>query len=378
MFAVLSRAGAVGALVASLVTPWLPGHRAGTLPQVPVRPPVRTAGACLLPAPTTPSGYNAMLAHVAGWQAGDGGHTAMLDNGRRAWSFGDSLLGDNRLHHSALVIQDHGCATSVYSDKEFLPNEQCGDDPSTPTEEGWCWAGPVAYQAGRLYLLAPQLVRTPDCTGAFCFTGVGARLFVYGVPRAGKPVLQSATPVPVTAAGIFWNSAIMFSADGTLAYVYGYRDDGDPWTFGYDTYLMVTPVAALAAGTPLPSARYWSGLEPDGGAVWSTDQADARPVLGAAGGPETSVSVYANGASVILTSTADGGLGHVVTEWVAANPWGPWTTRTVADYPDTSDHMWYLPLHVAGSTVHVISQNWPNRPLSDIVKAPQDFRVQVF
>jgi hypothetical protein len=188
------------------------------------------------------------------------------------------------------------------------------------------------------------------------------------------PVLERSALLPVTG-GIVWASALMISSDGIIAYIYGQRDDGDRWTFGTDTYLGVVPVAEL--GSPL---LYRTGNG------WSMNPADARPIIGAVGGPETSVSVYGNGASVVLTSTADGGLGHVVTEWVSGSPWGPWATRTVADYPDTpaafpgdpAQHLWYLPFHLAGTSLHVISQNWPNRPLSDIVKAPADFRVQVF
>lgn len=331
-------------------------------------PRAAAAPPCQVPAPTTARQFNNMLGRVAGWQAGDGAATTMLDNGRRAWSFGDSLLADNQLHHSALVIQDRGCAASVQTASDFLPASECGDDPSTATVEAYCWGGPVAYAAGRLYMLGSQMVQVPGCTGAWCFQGVGVRLFVWVVPARGVPVLERSVPVPMTG-GIFWNSAIMVSSDGTLAYVYGYRDDGDNWTFGYDTYLAVTTVADLT------NVAGWTYRTADG---WSPDAAGARPVVGAVGGPETSVSVYGNGASVVLTSTADGGLGHVVTEWVGTDPWGPWTTRQVADYPDTADHMWYLPLHVAGTSLHVISQNWPNRPLSDIPAHPADFRVQVF
>lgn len=80
----------------------------------------------------------------------------------------------------------------------------------------------------------------------------------------------------------------------------------------------------------------------------------------------------------MLTSTADGGLGHVVTEWSGPTPWGPWTAAPIADWPDTADHYWYLPQRVAGTSLHVISQGWPGRPLSDIPAYPADFRVRVF
>jgi hypothetical protein len=330
--------------------------------------PVAPITPCRIAAPTTAPQFNSMLGRVQGWQAGDGGHTAIMDNGRRAWAFGDSLLADNQLHHNALVIQDKGCAKSVQMASEFIPNSQCGDDPTTAAGEGYCWGGPIAYSNGKLFMLAPQVRSVPGCVGAFCFQGVGVILFTWNVPPRGLPVLASAVPIPA-AAGIFWDSALSISADGTAMYVYGYRDDGDPWTFGYDTYLAVT------SPTVSPATNWAYRTAGD----WSPDVMDARPIVGAISGPETSVSIHTSGGSVVMTSTADGGLGHVVTEWTSPNPWGPWTTRAVADYPDTADHMWYLPLHVAGTSgLRVISQNWPHRPLSDIPAHPADFRVLVF
>lgn len=324
---------------------------------------------CRKPAPTTTSQFNTMLGSVQGWQAGDGGATALLDHGRRAWSFGDSLLADNRLHHNALVIQDKGCAKSVQTNDVVLPSSYCGDDPATSAEEGYCWGGPVAYAAGKLYMLASAMEQKPDCTGAWCFQATATIVFKFNVPANGTPVIEDASAVPATN-GIFWNSALTISSDGQVAYVYGYRDDGDPWTFGYDAYLAVTNPAGL--------------LDPDSwayraaGDTWSHSATDAAPILAAAGGPETGWSVTATVAGWVLTSTADGGLGHVVTEWTSPNAWGTWTPHAIADYPDTADHLWYLPQRIAGTSVHVISQNWPNRPLSDIPAHPADFRVVAF
>jgi hypothetical protein len=367
MLSVAARIATVVALVGNLVA--LPLSR--PQPHTPLL--TGRVASCPRPAPASAADYNNVLAHVTGWQAGDGGQTAVIPGGRRVWSFGDSLGGDNQLHHNALVVQTGGCAASLAPTADYVPGQLCGDDPSTPTEEGWCWGGPLGYaaQTARLYMLAPQVARTPDCTGAFCFTGVGTRLFAYSLSTAGKPVLQTAVPVPATN-GIFWNAALMISQAGLgaqMAYVYGYRDDGDPWTFGFDVYLAVVPVATLL------DLDTWTYRTASG---WSTSAADAAPILGAAGGPETGFSVTVDGGGTTLTSTADGGLGHVVTAWHSATPWGPWSSSALADYPDTSDHMWYLPLVVAGTGLHVISQNWPNRPLSDIVTSPQDFRVQVF
>lgn len=317
-------------------------------PQVTACAPVRTA-----------SQFNTMLANVTGWKAGDGGHTAMVDNGRRVWSFGDSLGSDGQLHHNALVTQNGMCAVATQSITEAIPNSACGDDPATPAEEGYCWGGPMTYDAATriLYMLSPKVHQLPGCTGAFCFAGDGAVLAMWNVPKNALPVWRGAVPVPDTD-GINWTAGITTMFDGSLV-VYGYSDDHDPWTFGWDIHAAV--VSDYAALRHPEMWGVWTGI-----------------VVAATGGPETSFSVTPEAGGYTLTSTADGGLGHVVTEWRSETPLGPWTTTAIADYPDTADHYWYLPLRIAGTNLHVISQNWPHRPLGDIPAHPADFRVVVF
>jgi hypothetical protein len=324
---------------------------------VPQRPRAVAAATCNRPVPTTAAQFNTMLGRVQGWQAGDGGHTVMLDHGRRAWAFGDSLLSDNLLHHNALVIQTAGCAKNLVAGDQAVPASACGDDPATPAEEGYCWGGPMLFNAGMLYMFAARERHVPNCTGAWCFQGDGAVLAMWRVPQNGVPVWAGSVPLPDTD-GINWTASATTTFDGSPV-VYGYKDDGDPWTFGWDIYMALPTWSELLQGS-----ENWPVL--------------VDPVIGAVGGPETSFSTTRTAEGYVITSTADGGLGHVVTEWSGPSPLGPWTTRAIADYPDTDEHMWYLPLRVAGTNVHVISQNWPHRPLSDIPAFPADFRTVAF
>jgi hypothetical protein len=334
-----------------------------------VGPHVRLPIGCTAPAPTTPAGFNAMLGHTVGWLAGDGGHTAIIDNGRRVWSFGDSLLSSDNMYHNALVVQNKGCATSVERATEVVPNQVCGDDPLTPREEGYCWGGPIAYANGTLYMLAPWESRLPEppCT-FFCFKDEGIVLVSFTVPPNGKPVLTSSVKMPISPLGIKWDTALTIS--NGMALIYGNRDDGDIWTFGNDIYLARVPVTSLFNKS---AWSYWDG------AGFITTESSATRIMVAANGPEGSFSVEQLAGEWSIVSTVDGSLGHAVMEWRAASPWGPWTiVRQLGDFVDDPDHGYYLPMVVAGTNLHLISQNWSIRNLGEIRQYPRDWRIIVW
>lgn len=327
---------------------------------------------CLVPNPSSPAEYNQMLGQVDGWKAGDGASTVMVDHGRRLWGFGDSILSDNRMHHNALVVQTNGCAESVKKNAPVIPSSLCGDNAETPEEESFCWSGPITYQRNRVYMVAPIIDPAENCTGLFCFSGIGTKLITFALPDYGVPSPISAVTIPETGSGISWTSAIaMFGTTDLL--VYGNREDGEPWTFGRDIYVAKLPLRLLSAAGSPSSWTAWNGQS------WGP-LASAQSLIDPVGGPEDGFSVNreSNG-TWSLVSTADGAFGHLVTRWSANRPTGPWAVaERIADWPDSSNHMYYLASRIAGSARYVVSQNWTGRPWQDLLDYPEDFRVIVF
>jgi len=237
-----------------------------------------------------------------------------LPDGRTLWIFADTLSGRRSasggyapglgMRHNSFVIQDRGCLSALNSTP--LPDMDSSH---------WYWPSSALVAGGRLYVFAIRVGRTG--TGAFSFATYGSSLASFTLPRTGAPRLQSIVALPRGNADgtILWGAGVV--AAGPRVYVYGTQ--AVPLRLGFGRRLLVAwaPTGRLAD----PHAWHFRAAT-----AFTSRPQDARPVLPAADGVSTSVSVLPGPAGrVSVISKLNEVFGRYVAEWTAPTPAGPFT-----------------------------------------------------
>jgi hypothetical protein len=304
------RAGAVGSIGNPVAAP----HRNTARVPAGQRPTVAMS-TCPRPAPTTAAGYQHLFdAQYGAWAGGDQSLSLALPNGRTLWIFADTISGNRSasggyahgwtMRHNSFVEQDRGCLTAA------------GPTPLPDVDSNhWYWPNSALVSGGRLYIFAMRVRRAGD--GWAGFTVYGTSLATFALPRSGPPRLQSIVALP------------RGNADGTILWGAGAVAAG-PWVYVYGTQAVPAKQAfgrrllvARARTAHLSDPRAWQYLN---ATSFTSLPAGARPVIDAAGGVSTSVSVLpAAGGGVTVVSKRDEVFGRSVAEWAAPTPAGPFT-----------------------------------------------------
>jgi hypothetical protein len=217
---------ALGFAIAVLGSCALPYARGASPPALPV---VLKAE----PAPT----WDAKFAGDTGWIGGDGVYSAVVDERRIVWLFGDTLLGEvkhGRREGAAIVNNTVAVQIGHNPDSEirFSSGKKKDSKPAavfTPADgKGWFWPQAAIRISGRLYIFLPQIDKTKE-GGVFGFRQIGQWLAVVDNPTE-EPTSWSVKQKKLLFA-LFekehtqsWGSALVRVGDEV--YVYGFVEHG--------------------------------------------------------------------------------------------------------------------------------------------------------
>ncbi len=276
-------------------------------------------------APTSAAGYQAMFdaLNTSAWSGADNASTVALPGGDVLWLFGDTMQGAQaagggyapgwRMVHSSAVVQHGGCLTPVTGPgKSLLPDRPDG-------LVAWPTVG--VLDAGRLWVFADLVRLTPGVAPGFLWRGTS----VTALTATSAPTVVSTYRTPsdgvLDTDGPQWGAAVL--RQGVDLFVYGTRRSTRTLELGSELYVAKVPSGHLA---DLSAWRYWDG------SAWSTRQADAAVVLGAAGGVSNALSVVSTPRGVMAVSKVENVFGDGVGAWSASSPVGPFVrTSSLAD-----------------------------------------------
>ncbi len=270
------------------------------------------------------------------WQAGDIGASGRLSDGRLVWLFGDTVRRSSfepRIVANSMLVSSGRCVSQLRT-----PD----NGPVIPDVDGTTVRWPMSVAVGRrgshdvIVVLCSRIRRGSG--GSFDFTFLGTSAAVFTVRRGQVPQLEKVvdiTPDSTSPQQINWGSAS--NLHGRWLYVYGTRLTGQKYVFGRELYVARVPVS-----DPGKRSRweFW-----DGGS-WVSEPTKAAVILPADGGVSQTLSVDSVGARFVAVSKRDGDISNFVYEWVAPNPWGPWTPMKELKAPGGFDtgKLKYAPL----------------------------------
>jgi hypothetical protein len=337
--AVLGLVTVLGAGVAACA-----GPHSATGPTAPL-PPAPTAGTSadcrpydpprsLADIDATVSGYR----DVPEFRGGDVGADVTLQDGRRAWVFGDTLRADgfgaSTVVRNSMVLFGTGCVTTV------IPAGRGALVPDRPDGVGYWPMSLQTEQHPGYDLLRVFYQRVRGSEQATEFSTLGPALAVFRVDRGGLPRLRKVTdlgPDQADQSARTWGAASW--ADGGYVYVYGTANPRTPGVFGYGL-----AVARARPDTLADQAtwQYWDG------ATWQADAGRAAQLIDPRGGVSQTLSVLRQGDRWYAVSKRDDFLGSDLVIWDAPGPAGPFhANRPVAAIPSTPDRHLYLYMPLA-------------------------------
>lgn len=309
-----NRRGAVLALV--LLFPSLVERVRGREPP-PTVPVVHKAE----PAPA----WEAKFAGEKGWIGGDGVYSAVLDERRVLWLFGDTLLGEvknGRRDGAAMVNNTVGVQNGRGANAELRFDSGTSKEGKpaaliTPADgKGWFWPQAALRIGTRLFLFLPQIDKTKE-GGVFGFRQIGQWLAVVenpdDEPKAWR-VKQHKLPFAsfVKESTRSWGSALL-REEGQV-YIYGYYERGKK--IGARKLIV-----ARVAAEKLDDFSAWRFRTAEG---WSDKPED---VVALADGLATEFSVARMaGRKNYLVVYTENGLGDRIVGRFADSPAGPWST----------------------------------------------------
>lgn len=282
----------------------------------------------------------AEIRSAAELQGGDVGASALLQDGRTVWVFGDTLRapdapGPRVVRNSMLVVAPE-CLRAVRprADGALIPDRHDGVGY-------WPMSVMVAEKTGYdLVSVTAQRVHTIDATDPFGFEALGPSIATFLVPAGEVPQLVSVTDLgpddPATTSPM-WGAAT--ARDGGWAYLYGSSRPGEvePAT-GFALRVARAPVDSV---TDQRTWTYWDGEE------WAGDAAAAIEVIASPEGTSQTLSVFAQGGTWYALSKQGEVLGDEIAVWTAPSPEGPFADPVdVADLPSNAaaGELRYMPL----------------------------------
>ncbi|MFN2613853.1 MAG: DUF4185 domain-containing protein [Actinomycetota bacterium] len=239
------------------------------------------------------------------WTGADGTYSVELPDGRIAWLFSDTFLGqvhdgarpsDSPFVHNSIVLQDHDQFSTLVT-----PGP--GAEINPVEGAGYYWLGDGVVENNELLVFCLRFASVPV---PFGFQQIGVDIARFSLPsmklQSVERAPQAFQPAP---APVSYGSAIM--QDGGYDYVYGVED------LHADKYLHVARVRAghLLDGT-------WEYFGPNG---WTTNALlSSRGLNGIA----NELSVSPVGGQYVLVSQ-DHSIGADIVAFTAPAPTGPWS-----------------------------------------------------
>lgn len=247
------------------------------------------------------------------WTGADSAYSVELPDGRIAWIYSDTFLGDvNATHgrpldspfiHNSINVDDDGAITTYTGGTPQAPEslvKVAGGDEA----KDWYWFGDATVHGDELQVMLVEFVKTGDGVFDFAFDGNAVATF-------DATTLQLLSVDDVATTGVNWGSAIY--EDKGYTYVYGVEDLGAQ-KFAH---------LARVAGGDLADGR-WEYL---GDAGWSTDPAQTKRILEGVSN-EFSVSRF-HGRYTLVTGDSTEILSSKIVMYRSASLDGPWTGKTV-------------------------------------------------
>lgn len=262
-----------------------------------------------------------------GWTGADGAYSVPLPDGRTAWLFSDTFLGEVRpdgsrprsaplIHNSIVVESDDGFETVIGSNAFGQP-DAVADTPDGVAS--WYWMGDGTVEAGELRAFLFHFVPAP---GPLVFQQIGVALARFSLPDLELIEIRLLPAAFVSGAAggpVSYGSAILERDDHT--YVYGVED------LRADKFLHV---ARAPAGDLLGAWEYWTGEE------WSPLPTTAIRLLGGVAN-ELSVTPWDD---VYLLVAQDHAIGPDILAYRALDPWGPFEDgRVIFTTPETGGNI---------------------------------------
>lgn len=248
------------------------------------------------------------------WTGADSAYSVELPDGRTAWIYSDTFLGEvNETHgrpldsafiHNSINVDDDGEITTYTGGTPAAP-ESLVKVAGADEGRDWYWFGDATVHGDELQVLLVEFVKTGDTMWDFKFAGNGVATF-----DASTLELRSVDEVATD--GINWGSAIYESPDDGYTYVYGVED------LGAQKFAHLARVAGgdLADGT-------WEYL---GDAGWSTDATDTKRILEGVSN-EFSVSRF-QGEFTLVTGDTTEILSSKIVMYRSKSLAGPFTNKT--------------------------------------------------
>lgn len=260
------------------------------------------------------------------FRGGDVGADALLQDGRRAWLFGDTLqdgvTGSSYVRNSMLVTDEECIRAVVPEDGGALIPDRSGGGESPVGY--WPMSTVVDERAGYdLLYVTTQRVRTTG-SEAFDFENLGLSVAVFVVPVGGTPQLlerRDMGPDRADRTHPTWGAATTLTGrgDDRWLYVFGTANPGTDKAWGYSLR-----VARVRPDDFLDQDRwrYWDGSD------WSTEEDDATEMIPAEDGVSQTLSVFTQGDRWYALSKRNDLLGNDITVWSSDSPTGPWSSGT--------------------------------------------------
>lgn len=260
------------------------------------------------------------------FRGGDVGADALLQDGRRAWLFGDTLqdgvTGSSYVRNSMLVTDEECIRAVVPEDGGALIPDRSGGGESPVGY--WPMSTVVDERAGYdLLYVTTQRVRTTG-SEAFDFENLGLSVAVFVVPVGGTPQLlerRDMGPDRADRTHPTWGAATTLTGrgDDRWLYVFGTANPGTDKAWGYSLR-----VARVRPDDFLDQDRwrYWDGSD------WSREEDDATEMIPAKDGVSQTLSVFTRGDRWYALSKRNDLLGNDITVWSSDSPTGPWSSGT--------------------------------------------------
>jgi hypothetical protein len=246
------------------------------------------------------------------WSGADGTTSISLPDGRTAWLFSDTFLGEvNDAHcrprtaplvRNSIVVQDGRRLTTHPGGKDRRLGLPTGILPSA-TPENWYWVADGTVEGDKLRVFYNRYRSAGH--GPLGFGPAGTVLATLSLPDL---TVRGMTTVPGTAR-VLWGSAVV--EDAGYTYVYG-SEIGDQTKFAH--------LARARTGELTRPWEYWTG---DG---WSRTEARSRRLMSGVG---TGFSVdRIGGRYVLVTQETNAVLSPHLVAYFAHRPTGPFSGPT--------------------------------------------------
>jgi hypothetical protein len=311
---------------------------------------------CAGRAPSSPTDYQAAFDNLrltyTEWASADESVPINLPGGRVVWVFDDTSIGrvhpdgtldpSNTFASNSFVVENGACFAPLMGGS---PRARTSLIPS-PAQDQWYWPTSGFYdphdQVLRVFMLHEQ--RIPNCSGAFCFQGLGVKVATFSLPNLTLTGIQA---LPFDTTQIAYGATSFYDAGQGELYLYNNvkRNSyvartavnqstsnlftASSWEFwsGDPTNLWV-PTEPTPPNPDIkdPRAMQWTG-EPNWDPNHNFGQGDAPAA-------QPNVIADSNPGTYLETSKLADAFSNDVSVFTGPSPAGPWTYR--GQFADTS------------------------------------------